>query len=302
MTAHPTDIPYDAPRSPAVLLFGDDAGRRHHLAGAITISGGRVVASEPMLGATESLDAPPGAGIVLDLREDGGPWLDGLLARLNARAAMAGRPSALILTPIDLLDIVAAQVADPGTAVLVDPEPEELDAALAELVAPLPRTVSDPNGEKGSRQLAQLSEEVERIARTLAELSMDEETAQIDPTALSVASVDGQLVRALLRLRRLRAQYFQPALFADPAWDILLDLAAARIERRRVAVSSLCIAAAVPATTALRWITQMTEQHLLVRQPDSRDGRRVFIGLSEQAALAMDNYLATARRIVAPVG
>jgi hypothetical protein len=131
---------------------------------------------------------------------------------------------------------------------------------------------------------------------------VDESPAEMGSTALSVTSVDGQLVRALLRLCRLRAQHFLPALFADPAWDILLDLAAARIERRRVAVSSLCIAVAVPVTTALRWITQMTDQHLLVRQPDPRDGRRVFIGLSEQAALAMDNYLATARRIVAPVG
>ena len=231
-----------------------------------------------------------------------GSWLDGLLARLNARAAMAGRLSTLILTPLDLLDVVAAQIADPGAAILVDPEPQELDAALAELVAPLPRAVSDTSGEKGNRQLAQLSEEVERIARTLAELSIHEGSAEIEPTALSVASVDGQLVRALLRLRRLHAQHFLPMLFADPAWDILLDLVAARIERRRVAVSSLCIAAAVPATTALRWIAQMTEQHLLVRHPDPRDGRRVFIELSEQAALAMDNYLVTARRIVAPVG
>ncbi len=196
------------------------------------------MASEPTLGAVERLEAQAGAaGVVLDLREDGGPWLDGLLARLKARAAMAGRLSTLILAPLDLLDVVAAQIADPGTAVLVDPEPEELDAALAELVAPLPRTVSDTSGEKGSRQLAQLSERVERIARTLADLSIDEGSAEIEPTALSVASVDGQLVRALLRLRRVRGQFFLPALFADPAWDILLNLAAARIERRRVAVS-----------------------------------------------------------------
>lgn len=303
MTALPADIPYDTPRASAVFLFGDDAGRRHDLAHAIALSGGRVVASEPMAGAIDRLAAQSGVvGVVLDLREDGGASLDGLLARLNAHAAMAGRLSALILTPLELIDIVAARVADPGVAVLVDPEPEEVDAALAALVAPLPGGVSDTSSEKGSRQLAQLSEEVERIARTLAALSMDEGVAEIEPTTLLVASVDGQLVRALLRLRRLRAQHFLPALFADPAWDILLDLAAARIERRRVAVSSLCIAAAVPATTALRWITQMTEQQLLIRHPDPRDGRRVFIGLSEQAALAMDNYLATARRIVAPVG
>jgi hypothetical protein len=40
-------------------------------------------------------------------------------------------------------------------------------------------------------------------------------------------------------------------LFADPGWDILLDLYAARQEGKQVSVSSLCIAAAVPPTTAL---------------------------------------------------
>ncbi|HLZ78541.1 MAG TPA: hypothetical protein VKQ09_04305, partial [Sphingomonas sp.] len=92
MIALHTDISYDTPSSPAVLLFGDDAGRRHHLAGAIAISGGRVLASEPMLGAVDQLGAQSGAaGVVVDPREDGGPSLDGLLARLNAHAAMAGR-------------------------------------------------------------------------------------------------------------------------------------------------------------------------------------------------------------------
>ena len=53
---------------------------------------------------------------------------------------------------------------------------------------------------------------------------------------------------------------------------------------------------------ALRWIAHMTKQELLVRRPDPRDGRRVFIALSEQAAAVMHNYLAAARRIVAPAG
>lgn len=35
------------PRS-SVFLFDDDAGRRHELAHAITLSGGRIVASEPV--------------------------------------------------------------------------------------------------------------------------------------------------------------------------------------------------------------------------------------------------------------
>ncbi len=58
----------------------------------------------------------------------------------------------------------------------------------------------------------------------------------------------------IIRQRQLRARFFDGELFADPAWDMLLDLTAARVEARRVSVTSLCIASGVPPTTALRWI------------------------------------------------
>ena len=78
---------------------------------------------------------------------------------------------------------------------------------------------------------------------------------------------------------------------------MLLDLMAARLEGQPVAVSSLCIASAVPATTALRWIRTLTESGLLVRVADPRDGRRVFIDLSDQTARSLADYLRSARRI-----
>src|SRR3546814_2871104 len=71
---------------------------------------------------------------------------------------------------------------------------------------------------------------------------------------------------------------------------MLLDLYAACYERRQVSVSSLCIAAAVPATTALRWIKNMTDAGLLDRSCDPNDARRIFIGISEKARFAMDRY------------
>ena len=101
---------------------------------------------------------------------------------------------------------------------------------------------------------------------------------------------DPRLVHRVIRQRRLRDRYFESELFADPAWDILLDLTAARAEHRRVSVTSLCIAAAVPATTALRWITQMSEMGILVREQDEEDKRRAFIALSDSAADAMARY------------
>lgn len=94
----------------------------------------------------------------------------------------------------------------------------------------------------------------------------------------------------MLHQRRMRAQYFPADLFADPAWDMLLDLYAAQLEREPVSVSSLCIAAGVPTTTALRWIKMMTDAGLFVRKDDPRDGRRILIGLSDDAGAALARY------------
>jgi DNA-binding MarR family transcriptional regulator len=283
-----------------VLLFGDDAARRAELADAVAGSGGRVVAQEGLGKAAERIAMQASAaGVILDIRQDGGVALDALLARIEGIGATAGRLTALVIVPLSLIDIVAAWAMGPGVAMLIDPTPADLAIALGELLAP-PSALVAEGGEAGSRRLAQLSEEVGRIARALAELSGGDMPRVAVPR--SVRAEDGPLLRTLIRLRRMRGQHFQPALFADPAWDILLDLAAARIEGRMEAVSSLCIAAAVPATTALRWIAHMTEQALLVRKPDPTDGRRVFIALSDAAAAGMDGYLADVRKIVAPAG
>ncbi len=99
-------------------------------------------------------------------------------------------------------------------------------------------------------------------------------------------------VRAVIRRRRLRERFFDAELFADPAWDMLLDLYAAQLEGRNVSVSSLCIAAAVPATTALRWVKAMTDGGWLVRTADPMDGRRIFIALGHDAGQAMADYFA----------
>jgi len=60
-----------------------------------------------------------------------------------------------------------------------------------------------------------------------------------------------------------------------------------------VSVSSLCIAAAVPPTTALRWISAMTESGMLIRQQDPDDARRVFILLSEETNARIEDYFAS---------
>lgn len=99
-----------------------------------------------------------------------------------------------------------------------------------------------------------------------------------------------QFTRERIRERRFRDRIFSPDLFSDPAWDMLLDLYAAHYENQQVSVSSLCIAASVPSTTALRWIRTMSDAGFLERTRDATDGRRIFIHLSENARQKLDQY------------
>ena len=106
-------------------------------------------------------------------------------------------------------------------------------------------------------------------------------------------SVTERYVRRLLNMRRNRDRFFTDGLFADPAWDILLELYAAALAQYRVSVSNLCVGAAVPATTALRWIKQLEDQALIARRADPTDGRRHFIMLSNKGLEAMNSYFRT---------
>lgn len=102
--------------------------------------------------------------------------------------------------------------------------------------------------------------------------------------------VSACFVRSILKARRERADHFNGHLFADPAWDILLELFALELEQRRVSVSKLCLSAGVPSTTALRWIEKLHEEGLIARGEDPFDGRRIWVTLSPAGAKAMRAY------------
>ena len=56
-----------------------------------------------------------------------------------------------------------------------------------------------------------------------------------------------------------------------------------------------------PRATALRWIKMLTDRGLFVRSADPRDGRRVYIELSEEADRALAAYLRSVERLGASV-
>lgn len=126
---------------------------------------------------------------------------------------------------------------------------------------------------------------------TLAALRSSFESKSVDVGPQHFTRSRARFVRGLIRQRRQRERHFPADMFADPAWDMMLDLYAAYYEGGQdVSVSSLCIASAVPATTALRWIKTMTDARLFNRVADPHDGRRIFIRLADGTRSELDKY------------
>jgi DNA-binding MarR family transcriptional regulator len=118
-------------------------------------------------------------------------------------------------------------------------------------------------------------------------------------TTADVPDLTSALALALYRLRRRRESLFSTALFSEPTWDLLLDLLAAEKTGKRVSITSACIAAAAPTTTALRCLKQLEQEGLIYREADATDRRRVYVRLSGDALASMDKLFVDLGRIVA---
>ena len=238
-----------------------------------------------------------------------------LLSRLDVRAGKAGA-QLVVSTTMEALDAVFGCFALSGAEILVEPGRADRIVAIGRALAHVPNLRLRELAEDDRLMLLRLTEQVGKIAQRLEGISPGVGTGQgagggafrLESPANSwrqqgdeyvrqergaVPTLpDGGVIRKIIRQRQARAQFFDADLFADPAWDILLDLAAAKAERSKVCVTSLCIAAGVPATTALRWISQMVDAGLLMRIPDPHDRRRAHIALSDATSDAMAQYFA----------
>ena len=213
----------------------------------------------------------------------------------------------ILSTTIEALDAVFGSFTQSEAQFLVDPFHADRVIALGQLLAEIPGARVRELSEEDRMVLLRMTEQVNQIARKID--GFERQTLVGDSQKISAFSFGNQedsfgcdsnrvfrstrpplpeprLVRQIIRQRQLRGRFFD----ADPAWDILLDLTAARAEHSRVSVTSLCIASGVPPTTALRWISQMTEAELLQRVEDETDRRRAFIVLTDKAADAMAHY------------
>lgn len=293
----------------AVTVFADRPNLRDEIAEDAVAAGFRLTHGGALAGLHEDEARPLGEVVLIDA-----PVIDGAtlaaLARIDIRAAHAGA-QLVVSTSLAALDDVFGCLDQSGAQVLVEPTRAERVIALGRVLAAMPRGRVRELSEGDRLTLLRLTEQVGLLAERLDRLGAPAEAPsglRLESPAISFAgapgdegsdrlvraarpaSPDPRLIRRIIRQRQLRTRFFDGELFADPAWDMLLDLAASRAEHKRVSVTSLCIASGVPPTTALRWIALMTEAGLLERVEDETDRRRAFIALTDRAADAMARY------------
>lgn len=314
---------YDAPGSDAaglpltLSIFADRPHLRDEMREDARAAGFRVTQAADAASLLEGAARPLGDVVLIDCPAVGGAML-AALARLDLRAANTGA-QLVVSTSVAALDDVFACMDQSGPQLLVDPTRAERVIALGRVLAQVSRLRLRELGEEDRLMLLRLTEQVARLAERLDHLGPARSTAACGPDGAARLEAprrdfvpqaadeggadrlaraarpplpDPRLLRRIIRQRQLRARFFDGGLFADPAWDMLLDLAAARAEHKRVSVTSLCIASGVPPTTALRWIGQLTAAGLVQRAEDDTDRRRAFIILTEPAADAMARYFA----------
>lgn len=294
---------YDSTMQPAlVIAASQNAGRRS--ADTLAACGCQVRATIDFAAAASDPGHFDGLGLLVI---EAAAADDTMFDLLLARADMAARSSGVqVIAAIHAgqIDAAVAQLHAPCAQILCDPEDSERMTAIS-FAKWRGAELNDVASEAEAARLRRLNEEVARIADTLVKLTRSEASqaaAGVRAPDMPFRGLDAceettaSEVRAAIRSRRLREQFFAETLFGDPAWDMLLDLFAAALEQRQVSVSSLCIAAAVPPTTALRWIGTMHDAGLFERCADPSDRRRAYIALSQKGLDGMRNYASAAKR------
>lgn len=289
--------PYYVASAPS-LVVADSHAALHRALGTLEDAGVRPAGHVMVAEGGQRLDQHARLGLLWVEVDEADALALSLLARVNGDV-LAERYSAVVAAPAHLIDPLSAVLTAPRVELVIGGSALERATALALARASFEDAgVRDSAADESASRLRQLSEEVSRIAATLARLSGDGSGASPRPGGTEapptgdLPQVPAETVRAVIRARRQRADYLPSDLFADPAWDMLLDLLQAELVQHRVPVSSLCLAAAVPATTALRWIKTMTDRGLLTRRADPHDGRRVFIEMARPTSLSIRRFFA----------
>lgn len=152
-----------------------------------------------------------------------------------------------------------------------------------------------PEDEESPGQLVTLGPDDVRQARRLLELLVAHDNREMEANATaSAAKASREHLFAVARfswlVRQGRVRHFSPAMFGEPAWDLLLALYVNESKDPTPTVSSLAKTAGASMTTAFRWIDYLEEKGLIERERRSLEGRAWTVALSERGRVTLEKY------------
>lgn len=101
----------------------------------------------------------------------------------------------------------------------------------------------------------------------------DREGSDFDATSVGLAVM-------LIRFRQERAKHYPELKFADPAWDIMLDVFVAAARGKHLSVGDLAVGSDLPTSTALRWSDYLVKQGVVDNVDDPNDKRRKLMSMN----------------------
>jgi hypothetical protein len=92
---------------------------------------------------------------------------------------------------------------------------------------------------------------------------------------------------SILIVRRAREEMLGSRLFAEPAWDVLLELYAASLGGRQISLRDVALAIKIPESTAARWTAALVEHGLINCSHDATPPGAAWLTLTERGSLQM---------------
>ena len=257
-----------APVVAPILIVDPDPAARDFMARTVMLSGGDPSAYERLDadgGALERLAAdPPVQVVVLDTRALDAIGGGGALAELRRRTVRRTGLQFILVGPSE--ELARALHRQPAEVTDLLPKPLDrlsFDYALREAR----RRYNAQNARSGSAGVADAAQSLNGSRRAGPRRELPPELRVLQ----ALRDIDEQRLRAI-------GEVLEP----DATWAMLSELLRARITRRRVSVTSLCLASRNPVTTALRRIDRLMRAGLITYALDPRDRRRKYIELTAE--------------------
>jgi DNA-binding MarR family transcriptional regulator len=134
------------------------------------------------------------------------------------------------------------------------------------------------------------SEDIASFRRVLTSLDEQDNCAGLaEPHEDSLRAI----AFAILELRRARAEFLNPAMLGEPAYEMLLRLYVSEDCSDPLTPARLADLCGIPQSSALRWIEYLATRELVTRDRHPKDRRATVIGLGANGKEALRAFLRT---------